>query len=62
MIFYIGISNNSSNKWYVDNQNLKLLCAQFDIKTVALPKVEFKTVEDREVKKLFVALSNNRLF
>lgn len=60
--FYIGISNNSSNKWYVDNQNLKLLCAQFDIKTVALPKVEFKTVEDREVKKLFVALSNNRLF
>lgn len=60
--FYIGISNNNSNKWKVDNDNLKLLCASLDIKTVALPKVEFKTYEDAEIKRLFVAMQHNRSF
>lgn len=60
--FYIGISNNNSNKWKVDNDNLKLLCASLNIKTVALPKVEFRVAEDAEVKKLFVAMNHNRSF
>lgn len=60
--FYIGISNNNSNKWKVDNDNLKLLCSSLNIKTVALPKVEFRTFEDSEIKKLFVSMKYNRSF
>lgn len=60
--FYIGISNNNSNKWKVDNDNLKLACHALNIKTVALPKVEFNSKDDVEVKRLFVAMKNNRSF
>lgn len=60
--FYIGISNNNSNKWKVDNDNLKLLCYGLDVKTVALPKIEFKDAEAIDVKRLFVAMKHNRSF
>ena len=60
--FYIGISNNNSNKWKVDNDNLKLLAHSLDIKTVALPKVEFNRSEDVEIKRLFTAMSHNRSY
>lgn len=60
--FYIGISNNNSNKWKVDNDNLKLLASSLNIKTVALPKVEFFDASDIDVKRLFVAMKNNRSF
>lgn len=60
--FYIGISNNSSNKWKVDNDKLKQVCKSRQIKTVALPKVEFNTAKDVDVKRLYVAMKNNRLY
>lgn len=60
--FYIGISNNNSNKWKIDNDNLKALCKSLDIKTVALPKVEFKDYASRDLKRLFVAMKNNLSF
>ena len=60
--FYIGISNNNSNKWKIDNDNLKALCKDLNIKTVALPKVEFKDYKSRDIKRLFVAMKNNLSF
>ncbi len=60
--FYIAISNNTSNKWKVDNDKLKVTCKIMSIKTVALPKVEFNEASDVEVKRLYVAMANDRLF
>ncbi|NLC54790.1 MAG: DNA polymerase III subunit alpha [Erysipelothrix sp.] len=60
--FYIGISNNTSNKWKVDNDKLKDLCNIMNVETVALPKVEFKSLEDVDVKRLYIAMANSRLF
>ena len=60
--FYIGISNNTSNKWKVDNDRLKDQCKLMNIKTVALPKVEFKTADDVDVKRLYIAMANSRLY
>lgn len=60
--FYIGISNNSSNKWKIDNDELKLLCHSLKIETVALPKVDFLEEADKDLKKLSTALKYNRPF
>lgn len=60
--FYIGISNNTSNKWKVDNERLKIMCGLKEIKTVALPKVEFKSIDDVEVKRLYVAMAESKQF